>query len=592
MRPPLIALPSRLVTTPSFPRSMVMNFWMSIWYCQGHRPKWMPGGRVSAWTPASPLRATIAPSGSALLAPKRTNFLVTMPMASSGMLTIPNSLSTSRCRTSARRTRMPPTMRGRWETTDSMCSFFFQMCESPGRHKDDRGCSRLGSGSGRPARAVRGLGALGQGGELVAQHGALEQLVEDLGDALLATADDGQGRHRFGELLGESLVSEGLESRDERRFDGLALVDRGLDLGRELLELERLELGLVSTFRSLAGFLGRQLESRDFRRSLLVRQVVGRTGRVRRRFRSELVGLLLGVVGDEREVESELPLRVDALQLEGGALRLRTGLLGRTLQLLGLLHEVQLAPLFREDEGVLDDGPLRGDEELLDVGILHLDAEDLGVVDPHVVLGEHRAGAGLVLRVLGTEDDVPEDRGVVAVELLDAQLLHRRADARPHRVAEELDVVVHREPALGVVTLEVDAVGDLDVEAAEVLGLDLDDVADHVVGDLQVHVALQLVGRLRLARREREDLRVLVVLEHVGARTLDDPALAALADEQHGVAGPERHGDGAVVLGVEDDRTRSGELRLAVEGDDRQRVAGDAFDRKSKFTAPRSVILN
>src|SRR5581483_9515508 len=97
----------------------------------------------------------------------------------------------------------------------------------------------------------------------------------------------------------------------------------------------------------------------------------------------------------------QLALGVDSLQPEGCPGRL--GLRGSSLplELLGLLDEVQLAPLFSKDEGVLDDGPLCSDQELLDVLVLHLDAKDLSIVDSHAVLGKHGACALATLGGLG-----------------------------------------------------------------------------------------------------------------------------------------------------------------------------------------------
>src|SRR5579863_10257244 len=241
---------------------------------------------------------------------------------------------------------------------------------------DGSGFRLFRSGSSRAARSVRLLFAACQRSELPAKDGALEQVVEDLGDALLAATDDREGCHGLGQLLGQCLVPEGLERSDELRLDSLALVDRRLDLGRELCELESLEGCSVVTLLLLASSSLFELEGCDCRSCLLVRHVQGCSGLVGLCFRGELFALLLGVVGDERQVELELALRVDLLQLEGCTHRLGACNLGLSLQLLGLLDELELAALFGEDESVLDDAALLANQHLLDVSVLHLDAED------------------------------------------------------------------------------------------------------------------------------------------------------------------------------------------------------------------------
>jgi hypothetical protein len=93
---PALARACRRGLRPPISCSMVTNSWIWMPYCHGQRQKWMPGGKVSAWMPASPLRAMISPSGSVLSEPTRTNFLLTMPMVFLGMMTTPKIRRISR----------------------------------------------------------------------------------------------------------------------------------------------------------------------------------------------------------------------------------------------------------------------------------------------------------------------------------------------------------------------------------------------------------------------------------------------------------------------------------------------------------------
>ena len=87
----------------SVPSLIVTNFCRVTEYCQGQSQKCRPGASVSACRPASPSRAMISPSGSVRFCPTNTNFLLTMPIESSGMMTTPKIRRTSsRPRTSAR----------------------------------------------------------------------------------------------------------------------------------------------------------------------------------------------------------------------------------------------------------------------------------------------------------------------------------------------------------------------------------------------------------------------------------------------------------------------------------------------------------
>jgi len=412
------------------------------------------------------------------------------------------------------------------------------------------------------AAAVGRRSGLGREGQVLREVGTLEELLEDVHDAV--AADESHRGHRLGHLLHHGALSEGVERRDEVGVECLRLVDDGLDLGLELLQLDGLGLASdieASLFRVRLN-LGR--DGRDFRSCLGIEQLV-----------RDLLGFRLGVGFDDREVELELELGRFRLQRHRGTLRLRPGQSDLAVQLFGLSHEGEVAVGLGQVEGILDDLALGADEELLDLRILQRDAQNLEIVDPHPVLVEDVTRAGRLLAFVGrrhlAEDDVTEGIRAVAVELLHAELLNRVADLGAHVIAQELDVVVDVEPVLRV-ALEVDSVAQLDVELDEVAGLDLDDVADHVGRRLEEDGAQRVVHRLRLAARQGDDLRRLVVLEHEGSRTLHDAAFAVLADQEHREARPDGRGDRSVVLRVEDDAARRRELRLAIEGVTRQRL--------------------
>lgn len=402
---------------------------------------------------------------------------------------------------------------------------------------------------------------------MLAEGRSLEQLLEDIHDAV--AADESHRSHGRGHLLHHGALSEGVERRDEVRLKSLRLVDDGLDLSLELLKLDLLVLASDDKARLIRVRLDFGLDGRDFRP---------------RRLRLELVRDLLGLrasVGlDHRQVELELELGRLGLQRHRGALRLRLCHGDLTLQVLRLLRIGKVTIGLGEVEGVLDDLALRAHQKLLDVRVLHRHTQDLEVIDAHAVFREGEAVADCLLaldfcRQLA-QHDISEDVGAAAVELLYIELLHRVADLGPHVIAEELDVVVDVEPASRI-AFEADSVAQLDVEATEVAGLDFDDVGHHVSRRLEEDRAKRAVHRLRLATRERDDLRGLVVLEHEGARSLDDTPLARLPDEQHSEPGPDGRLDSAVVLRVEHDRTGSRELVLPIEGVARKRL-GRAAD--------------
>lgn len=91
MRPAGNGLPSQASTIPIFPSEITTKGTFSTVYCQGQRPMCKPGASVSACKPASPLRAMMRPAGSSLLLPNRTNFFVTYPILSLGIIITPNS---------------------------------------------------------------------------------------------------------------------------------------------------------------------------------------------------------------------------------------------------------------------------------------------------------------------------------------------------------------------------------------------------------------------------------------------------------------------------------------------------------------------
>jgi hypothetical protein len=99
-----------------------------------------------------------------------------------------------------------------------------------------------------------------------------------------------------------------------------------------------------------------------------------------------LLGLNPGAGLDDRQVMRHLHLGGLGLQLHLGPSRLGLGLGELPLDALELLDVGQLAPLAGQGQGVLDDVTLGVDQQLLNVSVLHLDLEDLHVVDAHRVL--------------------------------------------------------------------------------------------------------------------------------------------------------------------------------------------------------------
>ena len=148
--------------------------------------------------------------------------------------------------------------------------------------------------------------------------------------------------------------------------------------------------------------------------------------------------------------------------------------------------------------------------------------------------------------------------------MLDAESLHRIADHAPHVVAEELDEVLDLEPLLRL-ALEVDPVRDADGDLAQIAGLGHHQVGDLVVEHPQIDGLEQAIIGLRGSHREGDRLEGFIVFQEIGRRAGDDFALAALADDEDRISRPDVDRDGPVILGVQCDGSRRGELVLPRE---------------------------
>jgi len=134
------------------------------------------------------------------------------------------------------------------------------------------------------------------------------------------------------------------------------------------------------------------------------------------------------------------------------------------------------------------------------------------------------------------------------------------ADAGAYGVGEQLDRVLDVEPALGC-ALEVAGEAELDPEANEVGGLDLEVVGDAAALDAQEAGRDGGVAVLGLALAELDRGQLLLELEQLGAGADDDAAAVAGGDQHRLVVGHDhrqrprgRHGGGGdlVRLGVAD----------------------------------------
>jgi hypothetical protein len=147
------------------------------------------------------------------------------------------------------------------------------------------------------------------------------------------------------------------------------------------------------------------------------------------------------------------------------------------------------------------------------------------------------------------------------------------ADAGAHGVGEQLDRVLDVEPLLGL-ALEVAGEGELDAEADEVGGLDLEVVGDAAALDAQEAGGDGGVAVLALALAELEGGQLLLEVEQLGARAGDDAAAVARGDEhglvvgdddREGPRGGDRGGGDLVRLGVADPQVPAVVRDLAVD---------------------------